>query len=649
MKNLSKKSSLKNKFRDTVEVTTIDTNQPISNQQTSQQEDDFKIDLQTLKSQFEVQPNHKTSKNNISTPNNTPRHSTSVDHQVDREVIKSSDTCEDEVWDVEISSLRKIFDKSPPKSTPKSFSKSKSRTISTSSTTSSSSSFIQTQKVTAPPGGEIVKSSEPVYDEMIGEKSLQDRLARYKQVANVKDKKTSKSRHSNKYKNNFVPEKPVVILENSFTPPTTPTTSEVIRPPPAGAKETINYSLSIDLKETKALFESPERKSRKSFRKKRSTSSSRSLSPKSSRSSSCHSYTLKSQDDSDVINTEMAEIVRPPPAGTKEVVDIQPSLSISAVKSLFEKNKSGSNVVDSEAPKRRQLRSDWASEDGKKEVVVAEGSFVEDNVLQNKTYIQDTDEEDLSVVRPPTAGTKEKPNYQLESNALKSRAAIFQVGKVNEYQPRNRVQKEEKKPAAEIVNRKDVDEQEEDFVPSIDQKAARNVFENHQETSSAPRTVNDVVPAANLSAAKGVFSGEVVAENNKKQDQKEEIPEVEAPKEAPVDLPVEDPKEAPVDLPVEISEEAPVDLPVEAPEEARVDLPTEAPEEAPVDLPVEAPEETRVEAPTEIPFEIPVSFETAEVEEKDTAAAAAEDLVIETVNDNQEEVEAFKDQDKSTE
>merc|ERR1719259_1556724 len=267
--------------------------------------------------------------------------------------------------------------------------------------------------------------------------------------------------------------------------------------------------------------------------------------------------------------------------------------------SLFEKNKSGSNVVDSEAPKRRQLRSDWASEDGKKEVVVAEGSFVEDN----------------GVVRPPTAGTKEKPNYQLESNALKSRAAIFQVGKVNEYQPRNRVQKEEKKPAAEIVNRKDVDEQEEDFVPSIDQKTARNVFENHQETSSAPRTVNDVVPAANLSAAKGVFSGEVVAENNKKQDQKEEIPEVET------------------------SEKAPVDLPVETPEEAPVDLPTEVPEEAPVDL------------PTEVPFEIPVSFETAEVEEKDAAAAAAaaEDLVIETVNDNQEEVEAFKDQDKSTE
>merc|ERR1719423_102163 len=429
---------------------------------------------------------------------------------------------------------------------------------------------------------------------MIGEKSLQDRLARYKQVANVKDKKTSKSRHSNKYKNNFVPEKPVVILENSFTPPTTPTTSEVIRPPPAGAKETINYSLSIDLKETKALFESPERKSRKSFRKKRSTSSSRSLSPKSSRSSSCHSYTLKSQDDSDVINTEMAEIVRPPPAGTKEVVDIQPSLSISAVKSLFEKNKSGSNVVDSEAPKRRQLRSDWASEDSKKEVVVAEGSFVEDN----------------GVVRPPTAGTKEKPNYQLESNALKSRAAIFQVGKVNEYQPRNRVQKEEKKPAAEIVNRKDVDEQEEDFVPSIDQKTARNVFENHQETSSAPRTVNDVVPAANLSAAKGVFSGEVVAENNKKQDQKEEIPEVEAPKEAPVDLPTETPEEAPVDLPTEAPEETRVELPVEAPEEAPVDLPVEAPEETRVDLPVE----TRVEAPTEIPFEIPfeipVSFET---------------------------------------
>ena len=47
------------------------------------------------------------------------------------------------------------------------------------------------------------------------------------------------------------------------------------------------------------------------------------------------------------------------------------------------------------------------------------------------------------IVRPPTAGTKETPDYELGSNVLKSRAAMFEQGKGKEYQPRNRIKKED--------------------------------------------------------------------------------------------------------------------------------------------------------------------------------------------------------------
>lgn len=196
----------------------------------------------------------------------------------------------------------------------------------------------------------------------------------------------------------------------------------------------------------------------------------------------------------------MAEIVRPPPAGTKEVVNVQPSLSISAARSMFESSKNDQSNADFNSPKRRQLRNNWATQGGRDNpTVVKEGTYVENN----------------GVVRPPSAGTKETPDYQLESNALKARAAIFQQGKGNEYKPKNRIQKEEKKPVAEVVNRGGEETAAADEpVISIDQKAARSVFENPQtETTSSPRTVNDIVRASNMNAAKGVFTGENQAAN----------------------------------------------------------------------------------------------------------------------------------------
>ena len=45
----------------------------------------------------------------------------------------------------------------------------------------------------------------------------------------------------------------------------------------------------------------------------------------------------------------------------------------------------------------------------------------------------------LDVVRPELAGTKEKPDYNLSSDFLKSRAAIFNAPPPKQYTPRNKV------------------------------------------------------------------------------------------------------------------------------------------------------------------------------------------------------------------
>lgn len=43
------------------------------------------------------------------------------------------------------------------------------------------------------------------------------------------------------------------------------------------------------------------------------------------------------------------------------------------------------------------------------------------------------------VVRPPTAGTKERPGYSLSSDFLKSKKAMFEGPQTKEYVPKNKI------------------------------------------------------------------------------------------------------------------------------------------------------------------------------------------------------------------
>merc|ERR1719376_1133092 len=132
------------------------------------------------------------------------------------------------------------------------------------------------------------------------------------------------------------------------------------------------------------------------------------------------------------------------------------------------------------------------------------------------------------IVRPLPAGTKEVVEIQ-PSVSIKDARSMFERESTNEYKPRNQIKKDEKKVAAEIVNKKtnDENEEKEEFVTSIDQKAARSVFENpKKESTPAPKTVNDIVPASNLNAAKGVFSNKTVESFDLQLSPKEEEKEV---------------------------------------------------------------------------------------------------------------------------
>ena len=67
-------------------------------------------------------------------------------------------------------------------------------------------------------------------------------------------------------------------------------------------------------------------------------------------------------------------------------------------------------------------------------------TFLIDKTI-NKTF------KNVGVVRPPAAGTKEQPDYQLDKDALKAKMAMFQKENTNEYKPRNNIKKDEKKVA----------------------------------------------------------------------------------------------------------------------------------------------------------------------------------------------------------
>jgi len=68
----------------------------------------------------------------------------------------------------------------------------------------------------------------------------------------------------------------------------------------------------------------------------------------------------------------MAQVVRPPPAGTKENADVV-SVKVSSMKSMFEKPKKTDQDAAAPPPRRRQLRgNDWANGNG----VVAGARFI---------------------------------------------------------------------------------------------------------------------------------------------------------------------------------------------------------------------------------------------------------------------------------
>merc|ERR1719376_272240 len=59
---------------------------------------------------------------------------------------------------------------------------------------------------------------------------------------------------------------------------------------------------------------------------------------------------------------DTADIVRPLPAGTKEVVEIQPSVSIKDARSMFERGSSGDlKNVDFRKQRSKSLKSSWIS------------------------------------------------------------------------------------------------------------------------------------------------------------------------------------------------------------------------------------------------------------------------------------------------
>jgi len=521
--------------------------------------ENYQVELKKLKKQFEndnaappvpatrsrstsrTKSSLKGSRNSSLEIENTKTRSTK-ENSTSLDIVKSSDVINDTNYEIQMSVLKSMFNKASFENStkeqlqPKSLKSTKRRTISSTSL-NSDSSFSSMNISTkdedetfsnSSPTKAIVKSSEPLHEEMIGEESLKDRLLRYKKITNLNEtdkllpKKSLNRKRSSFSNNNQLQHLSSVESKSTDKSQSTENSEkqesnknpEVVRSSIAGQKEQVDYQL--DLKQTKALFESSFSeafdKSHSTTRRSsiRSNSSrQRSFSSVSSRSSTKSVSSVRSRDDSEINSTlshstgelrvmvDTIDVIRPLPAGTKEIVEIQPSVSIKDAKSMFEKQSSGNlKNVDFSKPRRTSLKSSWINSNDStvtKNNVVKEGSFVESN----------------GIVRPPVAGTKEQPDYHLDKDTLKAKMAMFQKENTNEYKPRNQIKKNEPKIAAEIVNqKKEDDENKEKIITSIDQKAARSVFENPVvESTPAPKTVNDIVPASNLNAARGVFSG----------------------------------------------------------------------------------------------------------------------------------------------
>jgi len=214
---------------------------------------------------------------------------------------------------------------------------------------------------------------------------------------------------------------------------------------------------------------------------------------------------------------EDVEVIKPQPAGTPEEVKVE--IKLNSLRSMFENPNPAPQVTTPKGPKRRSggFRNDWATVKPKEE---DEKRAEPDPATMNGTNDTTETEPDPTnpdTVRPPAAGTKEQPEYKLESNFLRSRFEMFSQ-KVETYKPKNKIQSAPKpKPVAEVVNRQDDDSvnDDSDIVPAANLKDTKNLFERGEAFSqtTVSRTTNDVVPASNLRSAKEVFTSSPVEED----------------------------------------------------------------------------------------------------------------------------------------
>ncbi|XP_039266887.2 uncharacterized protein LOC120342213 isoform X5 [Styela clava] len=456
------------------------------------------VELSSIKNKFEQKKDESLviPKRSPSTKK-TRQTSVSSDHSTTpTDIVRHDDPVEDELnIEVDTKSIRNIFEQGASQQ-----SKSQYRSHNAVQKKVSSDSHVErTRSASDSENVEIVKSSEARYDEMIGEESVKDRLAsfnsRYKAMMAESSTKGQKPAVKHSYKRrsttNLVIKEKVIKEEESK--PTEET--EIIRSPPAGTKETPDYdSTSIGLQQTRELFEqrssSPSGRSRSSrssssspgrrpprskstpspiLRGSRSGSaSSKSPSPvrdgaRSSASSSSgrespQSAKNKSQKkfgDPDVVvlehsevnyyyedgkrlstklkgpdnlgenkqeeeNMSSVDIVKPPPAGTKEEVDFVPSVDIHSVRDMFEH------------PQEKRGRSP-----PKKTIIIEKA----DSRPQSQMSL--SPERNPDIVRSTTAGSREKPIYEMSLDLKSARSKFESPNRVEEYVPRNTVRQRE--------------------------------------------------------------------------------------------------------------------------------------------------------------------------------------------------------------
>lgn len=449
------------------------------------------VELSSIKKQFEQRKDEKmvVPKRSPSTKKSRQSSVSSDTAPPPTDIVRHDDPLEDEVKiEVDTKSIRNRFEQSATQQ-----SKPQYRSYNTlQKKTSSESNTERSRSVSDSENIEIVKSSDAKFDEMIGEESVKDRLARYKAMMDERSQgqnKAAKNTYKRRSTTNLVIKEK--IREEDIKP-VQDQEVELVRSPPAGTKEKPDYdSASIDLAQTRQLFEQrsaspssgrsrnsrssssspgrrpPRSKSTPSPVNRGSRSSSQSPSPvrdgaRSSASSSSgrgspkprskkkfgdpdvvvleHSEVnyyyedgkrlsskLKGPDDynrssQEEENMSSVDLVKPAPAGTKEDVDFVPSVDIHSVRDMFE---------------RPQVTEKRGRSPPKKTIIIER----EDSRPQSQMSL--SPERNPDIVRSTTAGTREEPIYEMSVDLKSARSKFESPHRAEEYIPRNTIRQRE--------------------------------------------------------------------------------------------------------------------------------------------------------------------------------------------------------------